>query len=58
MDDHDKVNSPIWLHFFSFLTFFGYKKSYVEEFWNESYLQPDASVVLNLNPYFVLEVSY
>lgn len=29
--------------------------SYVEEFWNESYLAPDASVVLNLNPYFVLE---
>ena len=29
--------------------------SYVEEFWNESYLSPDASVVMNLNPYFVLE---
>jgi carnitine O-acetyltransferase len=29
--------------------------SYVEEFWNESYLAPDASVVLNLNPFFVLE---
>lgn len=29
--------------------------SYVEEFWNESYLKPDTSVVLNLNPYFVLE---
>lgn len=29
--------------------------SYVEEFWNESYLAPDTSVVLNLNPYFVLE---
>lgn len=29
--------------------------SYVEEFWNESYLAYDASVVLNLNPYFVLE---
>lgn len=29
--------------------------SYVEEFWNESYLSPDASVVLNLNPFFVLE---
>jgi carnitine O-acetyltransferase len=29
--------------------------SYVEEFWNESYLSPDSSVVLNLNPYFVLE---
>jgi hypothetical protein len=28
--------------------------SYVEEWWNESYLAPDASVVLNLNPYFVL----
>ena len=31
------------------------EQSYVEEFWNESYLKPDASVVLNLNPYFVLE---
>lgn len=29
--------------------------SYVEEFWNEAYLSPDASVVLNLNPFFVLE---
>jgi carnitine O-acetyltransferase len=29
--------------------------SYVEEFWNESYLAPDASVVLNLNPFFILE---
>jgi carnitine O-acetyltransferase len=29
--------------------------SYVEEFWNESNLAPDPSVVLNLNPYFVLE---
>ncbi|CAJ1933312.1 unnamed protein product [Cylindrotheca closterium] len=31
--------------------------SYVEEFWNESYLAPDSSVVLNLNPFFVLEDS-
>jgi hypothetical protein len=31
--------------------------SYVEEFWNEAYLQPDTSVVLNLNPYFILESS-
>lgn len=29
--------------------------SYVEAFWNESYLSPDASVVLNLNPFFLLE---
>lgn len=29
--------------------------SYIEEFWNESYLSPDSSVVLNLNPFFVLE---
>lgn len=29
--------------------------SYVEEFWNDAYLTPDASVVLNLNPFFVLE---
>lgn len=29
--------------------------SYVEEFWNESYLAPKDSVVLNLNPFFVLE---
>lgn len=31
--------------------------SYVEEFWNDSYLAPDSSVVLNLNPFFVLEDS-
>mmetsp|Transcript_10414 Transcript_10414/g.13999 ORF Transcript_10414/g.13999 Transcript_10414/m.13999 type:complete len:156 (-) Transcript_10414:3975-4442(-) len=30
--------------------------SYVEEFWNEAYLAPDCSTVLNLNPFFVLEV--
>lgn len=29
--------------------------SYIEEFWNDSYLSPDQSVVLNLNPFFVLE---
>jgi hypothetical protein len=29
--------------------------SYVEDFWNECYLGPDSSVVLNLNPFFVLE---
>ncbi|CAB9509949.1 Putative mitochondrial carnitine O-acetyltransferase [Seminavis robusta] len=29
--------------------------SYVEEFWNDSYLAPDSSVVLNLNPFFILE---
>lgn len=29
--------------------------SYIEEFWNDSYLVPDQSVVLNLNPFFVLE---
>lgn len=29
--------------------------SYVEEFWNDSYLAPDQSVVLNLNPFFVLQ---
>lgn len=29
--------------------------SYVEEFWNEAYLSPDDSVVLNVNPFFVLE---
>ena len=32
--------------------------SYVEEFWSEAYLAPDQSVVLNLNPFFVLEVGY
>ena len=31
--------------------------SYIEQFWNESYLAPDSSVVLNLNPFFVLEDS-
>jgi len=30
-------------------------KTYFEEFWNEAYLAPNASVVLNLNPFFVLE---
>jgi len=29
--------------------------SYVEEFWTEAYLAPDQSVVLKLNPFFVLE---
>jgi carnitine O-acetyltransferase len=29
--------------------------TYFEEFWNEAYLAPNASVVLNLNPFFVLE---
>ena len=29
--------------------------SYVEEAWNDSYLTPNDSVVLNLNPFFVLE---
>jgi carnitine O-acetyltransferase len=28
--------------------------SYVEEFWSDAYLAPDQSVVLNLNPFFVL----
>jgi carnitine O-acetyltransferase len=31
--------------------------SYVEEFWSDAYLAPDSSVVINLNPFFVLEVS-
>ncbi len=29
--------------------------SFVEEFWSDAYLAPDASVVMNLNPFFVLE---
>lgn len=29
--------------------------SYVESFWDESYLAPDQSLVMNLNPFFVLE---
>ena len=32
--------------------------SYVEEFWTDAYLAPDSSVVMNLNPFFVLEVCY
>jgi carnitine O-acetyltransferase len=28
--------------------------SYVEEFWNDAYLVPDDSVVLNVNPFFLL----
>jgi hypothetical protein len=31
--------------------------SFVEEFWSDAYLAPDSSVVMNLNPFFVLEVS-
>lgn len=30
-------------------------KSYIEEFWDESYLLGNDSVVLNLNPFFILE---
>ncbi len=29
--------------------------SYIEEFWNDAYLAPDTSTVLNLNPFFLLE---
>eukprot|EP00750_Incisomonas_marina_P008365 INCI15448.1.p1 GENE.INCI15448.1~~INCI15448.1.p1 ORF type:complete len:528 (-),score=79.39 INCI15448.1:1129-2712(-) len=29
--------------------------TYFEEFWNDAYLAPKSSVVLNLNPFFVLE---
>mmetsp|Transcript_32025 Transcript_32025/g.47129 ORF Transcript_32025/g.47129 Transcript_32025/m.47129 type:complete len:752 (-) Transcript_32025:576-2831(-) len=29
--------------------------SYIEEFWSDAYLAPDTSVVLNLNPFFLLE---
>lgn len=29
--------------------------SYIEEFWDDSYLQASESVVLNLNPFFILE---
>ena len=32
--------------------------SFVEEFWTDAYLAPDGSVVMNLNPFFVLEVSW
>jgi hypothetical protein len=31
--------------------------SCVKQFWNDSYLAPDSSIVLNLNPLFVLEDS-
>ncbi|CAO3635783.1 unnamed protein product [Cunninghamella echinulata] len=31
------------------------KSSYIEEFWYDSYLQHSDSVVLNLNPFFLLE---
>jgi len=30
--------------------------SFIEEFWTDAYLAPDSSVVMNLNPFFVLEV--
>ena len=29
--------------------------SYVEEFWSDAYLAPETSVVMNLNPFFLLE---
>lgn len=29
--------------------------SYIEEFWNDAYLVPNDPVVLNINPYFLLE---
>ncbi|KDN53214.1 hypothetical protein K437DRAFT_253229 [Tilletiaria anomala UBC 951] len=31
------------------------RTSYISEFWDESYLQASESVVLNLNPFFILE---
>ena len=31
------------------------RDSYVEEFWSDAYLAPDTGVVLNLNPFFLLE---
>ncbi|UZJ56481.1 hypothetical protein CBS101457_005801 [Exobasidium rhododendri] len=31
------------------------KASYIEQWWDESYLSADDSVVLNLNPFFILE---
>lgn len=31
------------------------ESSYIEKFWYDSYLEYDASVVLNVNPYFQLE---
>ena len=31
------------------------KPSYISEFWDESYLQSSDSVVLSLNPFFILE---
>ncbi|KNF06859.1 hypothetical protein PSTG_00175 [Puccinia striiformis f. sp. tritici PST-78] len=31
------------------------RASYIEEFWYESYLQHSDSVVLSLNPFFILE---
>lgn len=31
------------------------RMSYIEEFWDESYLNASDSVVLNLNPFFILE---
>lgn len=31
------------------------RTSYIAEFWNEAYLQASESVVVNLNPFFILE---
>ena len=32
-------------------------KSYLEDFWHEAYLQPRGGIAVNVNPFFVLEVS-
>ncbi|CBN76625.1 Carnitine O-acyltransferase [Ectocarpus siliculosus] len=39
----------------SLLEYAAEKDSFVEEFWDDSYLTPKSSVVLNLNPFFVFE---
>lgn len=31
------------------------KASYIEEFWDDAYLEHQESVVLSLNPFFILE---
>ena len=32
-------------------------KSYLQDFWHQGYLQPRAGIAVNVNPFFVLEVS-
>lgn len=50
------LNSKISKHLDSQLREYAkYRPSYIEEFWYDSYLNYDSPVVLNLNPFFLIE---